>query len=323
MLFVSGFSWAYLLVSGASLVMVMIAATSAYKVQRRWGGELLPEERYQLEKQVYLVITLMGLGLFLRLFLVPLWFITFARLMPTIPGAMCLISVHLTSPLLGFSATALKFVLPLFYGYWLILNYLDRRVETHPFMHAKLVFLGPVFALMTLESFIDTRFLMRFEPKSTSCCTSIFDVPRPGVPEWLSWDGWGFVIGFYICLAVLVIVCWQKHYKPPGYVMWLLTILTPISFLLALHTKISPLFLNAPFHHCVFCLWQHNPDSIISTGLVVGGSWLMACYLAIISLKNYPPIKVQLEGFLQRMLRYALGMLVAGGVLLVVHLVVV
>jgi len=325
MLFTSGFSSVYLLISAISLLLGMAAAVNAHKVHKHWDSDLRPEERYELEKQVYLVITLMGLGLFLRLFLVPLWFITLSRLMSTIPGAMCLTGVHMASPILGFSATALKFILPLVYGYWLMLNYFDRRVETHPFMLSKLAALVPILGLMAIESFIDNRFLIRFEPEPTACCTSIFDVSRPGISALSTWDTWGFVVGFYFCLLVLILIFIQRreNNKPIRYVIWFLATCTPVSFILALHTKISPLFLQAPYHHCIFCLWQRSPDSAVSTILVVVGTWLLLCCLAITSSGNYHYIKSELDNNLQRLSNYALGMMLAGGVLLGIHLALI
>ena len=48
-------------------------------------------------------------------------------------------------------------------------------------------------------------------------------------------------------------------------------------FIFALRTKISPLFLwflRAPFHHCVFCVWQDLwYGEILSCGIIVG-LWL-------------------------------------------------
>jgi hypothetical protein len=325
MLFTSGFSAVYLLISAISLVLGMAAAINAHKVHKRLDFDLLPEERYELEKQVYLVITLMGLGLLLRLFLVPLWFITLSRLMPTIPGAMCLTGVHMASPMLGFSATALKFMLPLAYGYWLVLNYFDRRMETHPFMLSKLTALIPILGLMAVESFIDNRFLMKFEPEPTACCTSIFDVPRPGISALSTWDTWGFVVGFYLCLLVLILLLLQRreNNKPIRYGIWSLTTCTPVFFIIALHTKISPLFLQAPYHHCIFCLWQRSPDSAVSTILVVVGTWLLLCYLAITSSINYHCIRSEIDNDLQRLSTYAMGMMLAGGLSLGTHLALV
>jgi len=327
MLVVSGFSAVYVLVATISLAAGMAAAAIAYGVRQRWMAELSLDERYALEKKVYLVITLMGVGLVLRLFLVPLWFVTLSRLMPTVPGAMCLTAVHLTSPWLGFTATALKFFLPLAYAFWLVVNYLDRRVESHPFMLLKLSALGPILGLMFLESLVDVRFLLKFEPEPTACCTSIFDVPRPGVPEVLMRGGWGNVAGFFLGLGLLLAAGWSirrnKNYtfRPLRYAMWLLLFWTPISLLWALHAQLSPLFLGKPLHHCVFCLWQHSPDTVVATVLIVGGVWLLACYLAIVSAEAYPRISFQLEGRMQRISRYALGMLLSGGLLLGAHIV--
>jgi hypothetical protein len=40
---------------------------------------------------------------------------------------------------------------------------------------------------------------------------------------------------------------------------------------MSLHTKLSPLILDTPFHHCVFCLLQDNPWVLLGfTSLMIG-----------------------------------------------------
>jgi hypothetical protein len=328
MRFVSGFGSIYIIISTISLAIGIVAAIVGYRVRRQWGLEESAEKQNILEKQVYLVISLIGVGLILRLFLVPLWFITLLKLMPTIPGAMCLTGVHMASPWYGFSATALKFGLPVLYAFWLVMNYLDRRVKSQPFMLTKLSLLWPIVGLMFIESYIDLSFLLKFEPKPTACCASVFDVPRPGMPGVLTHSGWEFVVGFYIGLILLVVASFfirrgeNYNFRLLRYGIWLLLIWVPVSFLLALHTRLSPLFLQKPLHHCVFCLWQKTPDMLISTLLIIAGVWLLGCYLAIVSAKPYPQVKLQLAERLRRISGAGLWLLIAGGLILGVHILI-
>ena len=110
--------------------------------------------QYRLEKRVYLVITVLALGFILRLFMVPLWFRSLHSMIISIPGAMCLVGVHNINPSLSYVASSLKLILPAFYGYWLILNQLDRKIATQPFMKQKLAALAPLGILIVIETIL-------------------------------------------------------------------------------------------------------------------------------------------------------------------------
>ena len=57
-----------------------------------------------------------------------------------------------------------------------------------------------------------------------------------------------------------------------------LAVVAFISLLLAMHTKLSPLLLETPFHHCVFCLLQTNTLVLIGFVLLMVGIYLsVAC----------------------------------------------
>jgi hypothetical protein len=57
-----------------------------------------------------------------------------------------------------------------------------------------------------------------------------------------------------------------------------LAVVAFISLLLAMHTKLSPLILETPFHHCVFCLLQNNTWVLAGFVLLMLGIYLsVAC----------------------------------------------
>jgi len=127
----------YLVCSFLSLFVGLVAAVNGFQVWRRWDITSQEEEQYRLEKRVYLIITLLSLGLILRFLMVPLWFWTLHSMIISIPGAMCLVGVHNTNAPLSYIASGLKLVMLPLYGYWLFLNYLDRKVVKQPFMKQK------------------------------------------------------------------------------------------------------------------------------------------------------------------------------------------
>ncbi|KPJ53919.1 hypothetical protein AMJ39_02720 [candidate division TA06 bacterium DG_24] len=318
---ISGLTVTYLLISVLTLVVAIPAAVVAFVVARHWRPESGLEQQHQLERWVYLVITLVALGLSLRLGLVPLWFLTLWSLISYVPGAMCLAGMHMLYPPWSFVASALKFVVPLMYGYWLVLNALDRKIESQPFMRRKLFLQAPIALLVLVESSLDFRVLAAVEPRSVSCCTSLFDMPTTAVTKAISsstpvW-AWTFVV-LALAVIALALVVRRMPAIPLRAALVVAAAATLPIYILALHTKLSPLLLHAPFHHCVFCVMQMSVDIPVASGLIISGCWLS--FVA-----GVLPSGVEQDvyrGLLDKLLRLSVGTLAVGGIMLAVRVFV-
>ena len=116
--------------------------------------------------------------------------LTLNSMIISIPGAMCLTSVHQINPLMSYSASALKFIFPALYGYWLLLNSIDRKIESQPFIKQKLLLLAPFGILILSESILDISFLLSAPPRQISCCTSLLDVPVHSIHKSIVQSPW-------------------------------------------------------------------------------------------------------------------------------------
>ena len=325
----------YLICSSLSLFAGLTAALTGFRIWKKWDINNEAEEQYRLEKKVYLVITVLSLGFFLRLLMIPLWFWTLYSMIISIPGAMCLVGVHNINAPLSYIASILKLVLPALYGYWLTLNLLDRQVATQPFMKQKLLFLTPLGILILAETILDISFFFSAPPRQVSCCTSLFDIPREGIPQIITQSTWIWVVIFYI-LAIFIlgeIVCFliaHKRSTSTGKGKWfgkksvmftetLVIILLFVVFALALHTKISPLFLGLPFHHCVFCLGQEVWDALLSFCMIFIGLALLLIYFWVVCSANYPDVNQALSEKTVKLLKWSGFMLAGGLIVLSVH----
>jgi hypothetical protein len=315
----------YLLLSFLSLFLGIRAMVAGYIVAREWAPGSSSERQYQLEKKVYLSITLITLGFCLRLALVPLWFLMLQSLVPSIPGAMCLCGVHLLKAPYSFVSTALKFMVPMAYGYWLSLNTLDRKLETQPLMKRKLYALIPLNVLMFAESFSDLQFLFAVRPRLVNCCSSLFDESSSRLLQTMTYSGWGWVMAYgtlAACLLALSIFLLRNPRSRLAIALWLLSPLTLIAFVLAMHTKLSPLFLHAVYHHCVFCMWQKLPDTIATTAAVCLGCWATFIYAATRTVQKEPGATNIAIAYGKTLLRWAIGASLLGNLILAVRLIV-
>ena len=329
----------YVLFSILSLAVALGAVITAGRVRKSWWAGQSPESQYELEKKVYLIITLIGLGFMLRLLMVPLWFFTLQSMIPSVSGAMCLFGVHQMRSPVSWISTGLKILLPFFYGFWLVLNYLDRKLKRQPFMETKLRALFPLGLIMLVESGLDLRFLLTVPPRQVSCCTSFFDAPPDAIPQILTQTSWFWVGAWYLVTFLIIgesmaLYFLQKKGRLLGGrlltgsaisigIQSVVVIAALACFFLALHTKISPLFLHLPFHHCIFCLWQGVWDGPVFTALILVGLWSFLTYVGITSLKEYEGTRHETGNRMTRLLVFSAGSLVAGLAIVTLHLLVV
>ena len=318
---VTAYSVIYLLMSVLSVFVGFTAVVIGLYVYRRWRPEISSEEQYSLEKKVYLVITAIVLGVFMRLVMVPLWFWMLTSFVPAVPGAMCLAGIHALKMPYSFVATGLKFFLPMVYIFWLVVNRIDRKVETQPLTGLKLKMLVPLGSLMLVEAYFDGTFLTAVKPRQVACCTSLFDMSSSG-PQMIVSNVWGWYFTFYILALVIISISFYVVFK--GLSRPSLSIVTVVMgvisipvFVLALHTKISPLFLSAPFHHCVFCIWQNLWDGAIFTSVVIIGLWLALTYPWIhLATRNKPDAGMAASGIIRKLALWSNVFLISGTLLI-------
>jgi hypothetical protein len=234
------------------------------------------EKRFHLEKYLYLCTSAMFIGVLIRLVMIPLWFVMLHKLIPHIPGAMCLTGVHLNVPFYGWAASGMKLILPWLYFSWIFINRIDRRLVTQPYFKLRQILLVPLILFLFFEAFLDIKFLTGLTPTPVTCCTAIFDFNPTGIPPMLTETHWYFVILFLFALLIqTIILACNGNNRWMNLATAVLAIALFFALLLGLHTRLSPLILDSPFHHCIFCLLQNNPWVLIGSILV-----LMAIYLS-------------------------------------------
>ena len=285
---VTAYTVAYLLLSALSIFIGFVALWSGLFILSKWKHGASTDEQYSLEKKGYLVITAIVLGTAMRVAMLPLWFLTLHSYIPSVPGAMCLAGIHMLKPSHSFIATGLKFILPLFYIFWLVLNRLDRQMEEQPLYTFKLKSLLPLGILMGIETYFDWIFLRSVEPRQVTCCSLLFDLTREEVPRIMESNVWLWYILFVAVTVILVLAgifvilnkerLFDGSIRAPARngliaVTTVLGIADIVLFTLAVHTKISPLFLHAPFHHCIFCVYYTIWDGALFNALIIVGIW--------------------------------------------------
>ena len=251
-----------------SLTVGLLAAGTGLQILTKWRFAMEPETRVKLENKFYLCSFAMFLGAWVRLVMIPLWFFMCHNLIPLLPGAMCLAGVHLAVSPYSWLASSMKLILPLLYFSWITISMVDKKILEQPFLKFRHYFLIALILFTFIEAFLDLKYLLSLKPINVPCCTILFDLPPEGVPQLLTKTHWYFGIAFCLFFTLQLFLMTLFSKKKLGYLVTSISsILIFINLPLALHTKLSPIILGTPFHHCIFCLLQTNMMILVGTVL--------------------------------------------------------
>ena len=313
----------YLLLTLLSLIVGAIALAMGIDASQQFNMGSPADQQYPLKKKADLCITLLMFGLYMRLALVPLWFLMLQSFMPSVPGAMCLFGVHLLKTPDSFIATALKLLLPLVYGFWLVLNAFERRSDALPLTKRTLHSLIPLGGLMLVESFFDCRFVFAARPSFVVCCNAYLDAPSSAFLQTMSYGGWGWVVAFFVVSFSLLGLSAYLLQNPRNWVsslLWSASAATLCAFVLAVNTRLSPLFLSANDHHCVFCVWQNMTDMTMATASIYVGCVATLLYAALRKATSIPDAAATANAYAEKLLQWASGSLLLGNILVALRL---
>lgn len=255
----------FLSVTAISVAMMLVASYHALISFKGRPSSQQPEGKLYLENKSYLVMTLISIGLYSRLALIPLWFFALNSLVGIIPGSMCLAGIHQSLPPYTWISTGFKFALPFFYGFWLLVNHVDLRDKHQPLFRLKHFLLIPCCLLFMFESFSDLYFVLSVRPVQVSCCRSLFDHPSNPFMQSMTYDGYLWVYLLVSFVIVYLLVSLRLMFWPFAKIGFTFIILSPaglVLFFLAFHTSLAPQLMGQPGHHCLFCMWRDYPLSV-------------------------------------------------------------
>lgn len=309
----------YFLFLFSSLAVSLLSAVVGLRTIFKWRSNQTPETRHQLENNLYLCRSAMFAGASVRVIMVPLWFFMLQSLIPLVPGAMCLAGIHQAVPVYSWLASGMKLILLLFYCTWIIIEILDRKIMEQPFLKFRHYLLILIIMAVLAEAFLDIKYLFALKPIKVTCCTALFDMDDTNIPRFLSESHWYFVIVFCVALfaqTLLFLLAWKKKTAYPFIIT--LALIMFIALPLGLHTRLSPLLLDAPFHHCIFCLLQNRVFILVGGGISLMAIYFSFAYGLIGLVSGKIDRHMQITGFLKKIRFISLTLFSAGFLLLLV-----
>jgi hypothetical protein len=241
-------------------LMVLYAAYYGIRIVHHWDLTSGSEMQLGLEKQTYLVSTLMSYALLFQLFSLFLFIFTADKLSSLFVGAMCAAGT-LNVNGYGYPALLLKILNFVLGGAWLVVNYTDNRAVDYPLIKKKYVLLLAMAPLILGEMFIQGAYFLNLNAHViTSCCGALFSPEGTGAGSFIlalpvTPVKVAFVacLFFSCCLGVLFI---RRQTALTGYSFAFACVLTFVVSVAALISFISLYVYELPTHHCPFCILQ-------------------------------------------------------------------
>ena len=322
-----------------SVLLAMWGGISSLILYRKWGRSSTPEEKASLEDRSYLVLLIMVIVLLIRLVNWPLFYVTLQSFISDIEGAMCIFGVTQVKPGLTRFLELLKPTIFFFIGGWLILHLLDRSTKTSPLMRRKLLLLSGLSLLVLVDSLGDILLILRIAPESlVSCCTTITDIlnrPTRTTPEAFFGPEYAhplqvlFFITHLALIGIIGITLKSKtleikflRRRPILGLLFLFAILNAFIFLLSQIEVFAPRMMHLPFHHCLYCLWQYVPDSIVMYLFFILGTFSVGWGFTTALFGRHGETADLLPGYLRKIYWSAFFFLSASLILLIIHLLV-
>ncbi len=263
-----------------SLILMGWAGLLSLILALRWKRASNAEQRSEVEKRSHLVLLVAVVVLGIRLLNWPLFYATLQSFVSDIDGAMCIFGVTQVKRALTGISEIIRPIAFFLIGAWLFIHILDQKTQTSPLMGRKLFFLSVTAAIVAVESLLDVVLMLKIGPGTlVSCCTTVTDIldrPTRVVPQSTLGPGYASILGsvYYISnlflIFILGLTMWRL--KPKSYPRWqrpvlgfmfLFAFFNGALFVLTQIEVQAPKIMGLPFHHCLYCLWQYVPDTVL------------------------------------------------------------
>ncbi len=322
-----------------SAVLVTWGGISSFSLYRKWKKSTALEEKSALEDRAYLVLLIMAVLLLIRLINWPLFYATLQSFIHDIEGAMCIFGVTQVKPGLTLFLEYLKPINFFLIGGWLILHALDRATKTAPLMGRKLLLLAILSIFVFVDSIGDILLMIGISPGTlVSCCTTVTDIldrPTRTTPESILGPQYAqslkvlYFMTHLLLIGMMGLVLKLKKLETPSSwrrailaFLFLFALGNGILFVLSQIEVFAPQMMHLPFHHCLYCLWQYVPDSIVLYLLFILGTFSVGWGFTTELFGKIGEASELLPQYLRKIYWFGFSFLSASLAMLVIHLIV-
>jgi len=224
----------------------------AINILKNWDFNSTSPKQYSLEKKSFLVSTIIYFTILAKSFMFLFFASTLDSLSSIVPGAMCAAGI-INANSYGNILLFLKIIIIFIFALWIILNRLDLKSTTYPYIKKKYFIYIITFILLLSEIILDYLYFSNISTsKPVLCCSIVFVSSNDtnGLPFNLSIDM--MLLIFYILYFLIIITSQTKQN--------LISFLSSILFLFVAYYSVTYFFgtyiYELPTHKCPFCMLQ-------------------------------------------------------------------
>jgi hypothetical protein len=209
-----------------TLIIGSYAAFKAYKMDAT-SKSVSADERYETEKDSYLVSTVGWMTMGTRLLAIPLFWLTVLSLIPAIPGAMCEFGVFQAGAPWSWADFGLKLFTMFAFGGWLFFDFMNRKLKSAPLMNSLSRAFVLLIPLLFIDAALDVAFFAGLKPLVVPCCmvvytntaSSLFNIGCPFCFMTYKYPLlWGVLATYMVSIALFIWVFLFQRFssKVPG-----------------------------------------------------------------------------------------------------------
>ena len=264
----------FLLSEFTLFTLLFVAFVVSLKVLVKWDFESFTPFQFALERQSYLISTIIQFVFLLKFILVAYFIFSIDALAPLLPGAMCGAGVIKANEY-GSYLLILKFFILFLLTLWLYVHFYDMRTKNHQWFKHKSWLFSLIFFFIVLELALDFGYFSNIDTHMpVSCCAALFGQLEGAIPLPFGLSVPLLLVLFYL-LYILIILTLKN-----GYTM--LYIIANILFIFIAYYSVVYFFgtyiYQLPTHKCPFCMLQ---PEYYYVGYLVWASLFMGTYIGL------------------------------------------
>ena len=236
-------------------IFATIAFFLSIKIAIHWDFNKSTKEQYRLEKESFLVSTIIKYIFILKIPLFLFFIFTLDKISDLITGAMCASGV-ITATAYGVYLLAIKLLNIYIFGLWLSISYLDVRREDLPYTKIKFELFIVAYLFFIIELILMWLMFSSIDiDKIVSCCGTLFSSSAQSpIGDIIRIEPTILLTIFYIT-SLLLFIFYKHRIK---YLFAVTNILFIIISIITLISFFGTYIYELPTHHCPFCFLQKD-----------------------------------------------------------------
>ena len=236
-------------------IFATIAFFLSIKIAIHWDFNKSTKEQYRLEKESFLVSTIIKYIFILKISLFLFFIFTLDKISDLITGAMCASGV-ITATAYGVYLLAIKLLNIYIFGLWLSISYLDVQREDLPYTKIKFELFIVAYLFFIIELILMWLMFSSIDiDKIVSCCGTLFSSSAQSpIGDIIRIEPTILLTIFYIT-SLLLFIFYKHRIK---YLFAVTNILFIIISIITLISFFGTYIYELPTHHCPFCFLQKD-----------------------------------------------------------------